>query len=83
MKLGWSIKPNRAAIRFGSFLSTSRKRRRHRIRQWRKEQNQNLDAMQIDSFKVEKDELTGLNVQTTTWHDTRAGIKNSCVQIVS
>ena len=79
---GFQIHLPRAAKRFGPFLSKSRKRRRHRVRQWREKQRQDMEATVIDSMDVERDNDTGLNFLVTKIHDKRTGIKRNSVQVI-
>lgn len=78
---GFRINPPRAMMRFGPYLSKSRKRRRHRIRQWRTKWDQDIEATVIDSIVVERDKDTGLDLMITKTHDKRTGVKKQMVQV--
>lgn len=78
---GFRVRLPRAATRFGPYLSKSRKRRRHRIRQWRSKWDRDIEANVIDSITVERDKDTGLDLMITKSHDKRTGVKKQMVQV--
>ena len=66
----------RAAVRFGPYLVSSRKRRRHRYRQWRTAQAREVEAIEVLGTNVRRDPATGLDFTVTKTRDKRTGATN-------
>lgn len=69
-------------LRFGPYLSKSRKLRRHRIRQWVSKERRDVEAKVIDGITIEYTKDTNLDFMVTKSHAKRTGRENISLNII-
>lgn len=72
---GYTFKVNPKLLRFGPRPTNSRKKRRHRIRQHRRKESADLDALEM-SIELVPDRDTGMMMQVTRTRDKRTNKKD-------
>ena len=69
---GFKLDPKKFKVHWGPKPSNSRKRRRHRLRQWRRKLAENVKHLHTTNLRVIEDPNgSGLVLEERTWYDDR------------